>query len=213
MYLLKQEVLSLSVQREIHRILVDTGYTEADYEKDMENAKELEQTSYPVFNMALYVTLDGERVDVRVPMGEIREFNGGTLLNLTVLKTFASPEMGETGRFLLPDGTGSLMNFYNGKESQQEFSVPVYGRDLSVRQDEKIYKENVAYLPLFAKIIRMIVSNNCHIRSHVPQIRYCIRICPEGKGLSLCRCSPVCIWKFIVYHSNIRLPQNTDEIF
>lgn len=61
--------------------------------------------------------------------------------------------MGETGRFLLPDGTGSLMNFYNGKESQQEFSVPVYGRDLSVRQDEKIYKENVAYLPLFAKII------------------------------------------------------------
>lgn len=64
MYLLKQEVLSLSVQREIHRILVDTGYTEADYEKDMENAKELEQTSYPVFNMALYVTLDGERVDV-----------------------------------------------------------------------------------------------------------------------------------------------------
>ncbi len=153
MYLLKQEVLSLSVQREIHRILVDTGYTEADYEKDMENAKELEQTSYPVFNMALYVTLDGERVDVRVPMGEIREFNGGTLLNLTVLKTFASPEMGETGRFLLPNGTGSLMNFYNGKESQQEFSVPVYGRDLSVRQDEKIYKENVAYLPLFAKII------------------------------------------------------------
>ena len=31
MYLLKQEVLSLSVQREIHRILVDTGYTEADF--------------------------------------------------------------------------------------------------------------------------------------------------------------------------------------
>lgn len=99
MYLLKQEVLSLSVQREIHRILVDTGYTEADYEKDMENAKELEQTSYPVFNMALYVTLDGERVDVRVPMSEIREFNGGTLLNLTVLKTFASPEMGEDRPF------------------------------------------------------------------------------------------------------------------
>ncbi len=152
MYVLRQTTLSLSVQRDINRILVEIGYTEEDYQQDLENGGELEQTQYPVFDVSMYITLDGDRVNVRVPVEEIQEFNGGTMLELTVLKTFASPEREEAGRFLLPDGAGSLMNFYNGKESQQQFAVPVYGRDLSVQQEEQIYKENVAYLPLYAKI-------------------------------------------------------------
>ncbi|HIW75008.1 MAG TPA: hypothetical protein H9684_11865 [Firmicutes bacterium] len=152
MYVLRQTVLSLSVQRDIHRILVETGYTEEDYAQDMENGGELEQSQYPVFDVSMYVTLDGDRLNVRVPVEEIQEFNGGTMLELTVLKTFASPDPEEPGRFLLPDGAGSLMNFYNGKENQQLFAVPVYGRDLSVQQEEQIYKENVAYLPLYGKI-------------------------------------------------------------
>lgn len=147
MYVLRENTLPLSTQREIDRILTSIGYTEEDYAIDSANAAAVEQTAYPIFNVNLYLTLDGNQLQVRIPVQEIAEYNGAKLTNLSVLRTFGSPANQEAGYFLLPDGSGSIMEFYNGRGERADYSVPVYGRDLSVPYDEMVYAEGHAYLP------------------------------------------------------------------
>ena len=150
LYILTQSNLPSSMQKEISRILVDTGYTEEDYVIDMENASELKQGADVIFHLNMYVTLEEDEVKVRIPLEEIIEVNGGKILTLSLLKNFGSPEYGQEGCFLLPDGSGSLMNFYNGKGDLTSFKVPIYGADKAIPIQEQIFRAEQAYLPIYA---------------------------------------------------------------
>ncbi|MGL4737185.1 MAG: DUF5696 domain-containing protein [Cellulosilyticaceae bacterium] len=150
LYVLTQDNLPSSMQKEISRILEDTGYTEEDYALDMENAGELKASQNVAFHVAMYVTLQGDELSVEVPIGEIEEVNGGKMLSMTMLRNFGSPEFETQGNFLLPDGSGSTMNFYNGKETANPYKVAVYGSDKSVPVEEQIFTPEQAYLPVFA---------------------------------------------------------------
>lgn len=150
LYVLTQNKLPGSMQKEISRILEETGYTEEDYAIDMQNAGELEAAKNVVFHVNMYVTLEEDELKVRIPVEEIEETNGGKILTLSLLENFGSPEYGEQGRFLLPDGSGSLMNFYNGKGDLTPFRVPIYGADKAIPVQEQIFKPEHAYLPIYA---------------------------------------------------------------
>lgn len=149
-YVLTEDNLPDSMKKEISRILISAGYTQEDYEQDMRYSEGLGQNKKEAFNLNLYLTLEGDKLRVRIPMEEIEEMNGGKIVSLSLLKNFASPEFGEKGYFLLPDGTGTLMNFYNGKGDLSQVRIPVYGQDRSVPVEEQIFAGEIAYLPLFA---------------------------------------------------------------
>lgn len=150
LYVLTQDNLPGSMQKEISRILESTGYTEEDYEMDMQNAGELKASENVAFHVNMYVTLEGNELRVEMPIDEIIEVNGGKILSVTLLRNFASPEFGEVGNFLLPDGSGSIMNFYNGKDTANPYKVAVYGNDKAVPVEEQIFSPEQAYLPVFA---------------------------------------------------------------
>ncbi|MFR2838752.1 MAG: DUF5696 domain-containing protein [Zhenhengia sp.] len=149
LYVLTQSNLPSSVQKEISGILEATGYTEEDYAIDMENAGELKQGGSAIFHLNMYVTLEEDQLKVRIPIEEIMEVNGGKILTLSLLENFASPEYGQEGNFLLPDGAGSLMNFYNGNGELTTFKVPIYGADKAIPVQEQIFKAEQAYLPIY----------------------------------------------------------------
>lgn len=149
LYITTQENLAPSMQKEISDILISTGYTEEDYKIDMQNSAEIGSNKNVIFHLSMYVTLEDDEMKVSIPMNEIIEVNGGKILNLSLLGNFASPEYNEEGRFLLPDGSGSLMNFYNGKGNLTSFKVPIYGRDKAVPVQEQIFREEQAYLPIY----------------------------------------------------------------
>lgn len=50
---------------------------------------------------------------------------------------------------MLPDGSGTLMGFYNGKDTYQPLSLKVYGDNDAVCAEEKIYDTESVYLPYF----------------------------------------------------------------
>ena len=149
LYISTQENLPSSMQKEISDILISTGYTEEDYAIDMENTGELKLGKNVIFHVNVYITLEEDRLKVRIPVEEIIEVNGGKILTLSLWGNFASPEYGEEGRFLLPDGAGSLMNFYNGKGNLTSFKVPIYGADKAIPVQEQIFRSEQAYLPIY----------------------------------------------------------------
>ncbi|MEG0580166.1 MAG: DUF5696 domain-containing protein, partial [Niameybacter sp.] len=149
LYVLTQENLPSSMQKEISRILEATGYTEEDYEIDMQNAQELKGGKNVVFHVNMYMTLEEDQLQVSIPLDEMIEVNGGKVLSISLLKNFGSPEYGEVGQFILPDGSGSTMKFYNGKENSGAFRVPIYGSDKAIPVEEQIFTPEQAYLPIF----------------------------------------------------------------
>ncbi len=149
LYVLSSENLALRTKETIDRILKSTGYNDADYEIDQRNG-ETAATVGVCFNIFLYLKLDGDKLIVDMPLGEMSEFNGAVMTQLRLLTNFAAPDPDDAGSyFLLPDGAGSIMNTYNGKGASQDYQVPVYGRDNANPPLEQIFQEEQAYLPVF----------------------------------------------------------------
>lgn len=149
LYVLTRNELTNAQQQEIHDTLLSIGYTQEDYEYDLQNSGELKVRDVPLFNVNMYVTLKEDELHVEMPIEEIIEVNGGKILSVSMLKNFASPEYGEKGQFILPDQSGSIMEFYNGKELASPYKVPVYGGDGAVPVEEQIFTPEQAYLPIF----------------------------------------------------------------
>ena len=152
LYLIKSTSLSMSEQRTINDILVSTGYNDDDYAEDSKGIAQIEEVKYPTFNIPLYITLNEKGLQLSIPVEEVSEYNKGKLLTIDLLKYFNAPNIKENGYFLLPDGSGSVMNFYNGKNNMQEYSVSVYSRDYSIKVDEKLNCQDDAYLPIYANV-------------------------------------------------------------
>ncbi len=138
--------------KELSQILKDAGYTEEMYREDSQyfvddEAEEVEKT--PQFRMSICYELCENGLKVTVPHKEIQMHKEFPIVEIELLKSFGSPDRNETGYFLLPDGSGSLMNFYNGKGELQPYSVNVYGNDKSAAENEDIYQCDQVYFPVF----------------------------------------------------------------
>ncbi len=152
LYVLRENIVaSDDKMKELAKLLEEAGYTAEMYEEDSENfvdsGEESEET--PCFRVQLVYQLTENGLKVTVPASEIQMSASFPMLELELLKYFGSPKNGDSGYFLLPDGSGSLMNFYNGRGHLQEYSVDVYGLDYSAAQSEYIYQCDQAYLPVY----------------------------------------------------------------
>ncbi|OJU14336.1 MAG: hypothetical protein BGN88_05715 [Clostridiales bacterium 43-6] len=136
----------------VDKALKAAGYTDADFVKDNKGTN-YKKTETPEFNVNLYLTLDQDGLNVRIPENEIYHSKNNTIENICVLPDFAATSkiQRETGYFLLPDGSGSIMNFYNGKDDYREdhVYVPIYGVDKSLNAPEKTEDYNQAIFPVF----------------------------------------------------------------
>ncbi len=147
---------SISGSKEMLKQLADTlseaGYTEKMYEEDSKYfnlAEEGEKKAVPQFRVQLVYKLTDNGLTVTVPQKEIQMNSEFPLVEIELLKYFGSPSVGEEGYFLLPDGSGSIMNFYNGRGELQNYSINIYGNDKAIADNENIYTNQQAYLPLW----------------------------------------------------------------
>lgn len=95
-------------------------------------------------------TLEDDHLKLSVDTSEIKEEDGDKLTTkLAFMSTFGSAEMDENGYFVIPDGSGALINFNNGKTGLKTYSGKVYGRDITpVTQTAPAVTEQV-YLPMY----------------------------------------------------------------
>ena len=97
----------------------------------------------------LQYRLDGQYLTVEIAAGEIEYPDMMKLQTISLLPFFGASGTSDEGYTFVPDGSGSLIHFNNGKTYAAPYRTSVYGSDLAISQLMKIQKEETARLPVF----------------------------------------------------------------
>lgn len=128
MEMLESTAKGASQLRKLNKYFEEAGFTEEDYIREIENSGV--EGMVPVsFKIPLEYRLNGDAVDVSIPMCAVEENGGGAIFRIQVLRYFAAAGKEEEGYMLVPNGSGSLINFNNGKTTTDSYSEYVYGID------------------------------------------------------------------------------------
>lgn len=102
-----------------------------------------------VFKAALEYIVDGAELIVRIPTEEIEYPSSYPITHLTILDYFGAGGAEDQGYLLVPDGSGSLIYFNNGKVDSDAFFEPIYGQNEVKVQWFKSTYDQVSRLPVY----------------------------------------------------------------
>jgi len=115
---------------EMQNILDEIGWTEYDYLANLEEVGEVETTNVPIsFDISLEYRLEGDAVKVSVPASKIKSYGGGTIFQIHLLRFMGAAHTSENGYFVVPNGSGALIDFNNGKQFYPIYQQSIYGMD------------------------------------------------------------------------------------
>lgn len=101
------------------------------------------------FSIPVRYTLTNDYLKAAIMTERIKEYGTNKVLSIALLPYFGAGGKTDTGYMLVPDGSGALIQFNNGKKFADEFSMPVYGTDYNYdRAFVDSYTEQVA-MPVF----------------------------------------------------------------
>lgn len=132
----------------IEGFLQEAGFTEEEYYEQMAMAG-VEEEEKISFTIPLEYRLEEDGLLVSLPTGEIEEYGGAKLYRIQLLRNMGAAGQDEEGYIVVPNGSGSLINFNNGKTNTADYSQYIYNIDPiadSLTQTEFTEK---ARLPLF----------------------------------------------------------------
>lgn len=93
-------------------------------------------------------TLKDDHLEAEIVVGEIREEGNYKVLSIDFLSAFGAGSTKETGYIVVPDGSGAVIEFNNKKTNYNNFSIPIYGSDLTLT-DKTVSGYSKAYMPVF----------------------------------------------------------------
>jgi hypothetical protein len=140
--------LQVHLKAQAEELFMSHGYTKEDYYNDLQFYESDSATTRPVFNVSVYVRLDGYGFEVTVPYDEIEYISEFPPIEIQVLPFFGAGNIEDEGYMLVPDGSGALINFNNGKYNQNPYYNNVYGWDEAIYRDA-ILLDPKAHLPVF----------------------------------------------------------------
>lgn len=126
--LLEATVKGASQLRKLNNYFTEAGFTEEEYIAEMEGSG-VEGLIPISFEIPLEYRLNGDAVDVSIPLSGVKENGGGSIFRIQMLRYFGAAGTEEEGYMLVPNGSGSLINFNNGKTGTSPYSEYVYGLD------------------------------------------------------------------------------------
>jgi len=124
------------------------GYTIDDYIEDTLRYEQKDKKIEPVFSVTIRYALDGKSLVVDVPFDRIGYNSIYPITELTVLPFFGSADLNDEGYMFVPDGSGGLIYFNNGKHNQEQFEIPVYGWDDAMPRRAKLTDDKAPF-PVF----------------------------------------------------------------
>ena len=119
--------------------------------KDIKNGLEVTYTfSTADIKIPVTYTLEEDYLKLYVDTSEIEEKDSDKVVSdLSFLTTFGAATTDENGYFVIPDGSGALINFNNNKTGLKVYSGKVYGSDITaVSQTASAVTEQV-YFPMY----------------------------------------------------------------
>ena len=110
------------------------GFTYEDYLENKELYKETNIKEVPAFNITLVYKLEGNSLVVKVPFSEISYRLKYPITQVSLLPYFGAGGPEDQGYMLIPEGSGSIINFNNGKTKQNGYYADIYGWDYATQR-------------------------------------------------------------------------------
>lgn len=109
------------------------------------------------FVIPVKYTLDETSLNVHADTADFKENKRDEgenmiLLELSVLPNMLTAGSIENGYYIIPDGSGAVINFNNGKTSARAYSSKVYGNDITAVPLYSPDKTEEVYLPVYASV-------------------------------------------------------------
>jgi hypothetical protein len=131
----------------------DAGYTEEDLQQDMAELNFTQDKVVPrIFKASMEYTLDAETLVTRVPISSIEYPEEYPANTISFMSFFGAGGPEDVGSLFVPDGSGALIHFNNGKSKYPSYTQPVYGQDLTMEITENSKIEEKIRLPVFGII-------------------------------------------------------------
>lgn len=103
----------------------------------------------PHFKVAIDYRLTEDGLKATVINDSIFESGGYIITGISLLPNFGAASKDDEGYFVIPDGSGAIMNFNNGKTYVPPYSKRYYGLDLALLPEVKPEAREELLLPLF----------------------------------------------------------------
>ncbi len=101
------------------------------------------------FVIPLEYRLDGDSLVVNIPVKGIEEHGPGFIYRIQLLRYMAASTYDDEGYIVVPNGSGSIINFNNGKTSAAQYSQYIYGIDPMTANYTTLEESDDARLPIF----------------------------------------------------------------
>ena len=120
---------------QIEGFLAEAGYTYEEWAADVARFPALTPPDRPTFNVTLRYELQGRSLLVSVPFDEIAFRRSYPIVELSLLPFMGAGGLGDEGYLFVPDGSGAIINFNNGRQSQAPYISRVYGWNEAMPRD------------------------------------------------------------------------------
>ncbi len=137
LYVLKSGTDTKSKEK-IESYFSKIGYDQEQYEQDLQNVNQVEENHGPFFNATMIFRLEDNQLVVEVPYEEILYEAQYPLTYVAVLPMFGAAGTEEEGFILIPEGSGGVINYNNGKLSQNAYYANLYGWDYGMERLEAV---------------------------------------------------------------------------
>lgn len=132
----------------LNKYFEKTGYTVDDYVRDSEECG-VEAEIPLMFTVPLEYRLTDDGLNVSIPTGHIEESGGGNIYRIQVLRNFGAASTDQEGYILVPNGSGSTINFNNGKVNADDYMEFVYDMDPLAQDYTVLGKTEAMRLPVY----------------------------------------------------------------
>ncbi len=100
------------------------------------------------FTIPVLYSIDSKGMTAKILNSEIKEKGNNTITKIILLPYWGAASSQENGYFLVPDGSGALINFNNGKTASN-YQQDIYNTDGLMNVESNVTTTEKAYMPIF----------------------------------------------------------------
>ncbi len=134
-----------NLKKTFEEVFASIGYTMDDYKADCALSNAAQTTDKPIFGVSIVYRLDGDELVVEVPYDAMTYREDTPIYSVTPLPYFGAGGTTDEGYMLVPEGGGAIINFNNGKTSQEAYYSNMYGWDYALHREYVVHNTRSSF--------------------------------------------------------------------
>lgn len=143
----RKSSLTTDQSKKLRELFELIGYTEAELKEDKSAAGGAEKEESTSFSIPLKYTLSDDSLSVSISGKDMIYPSSEIITSMTVLGYFGASEKGDNGYFLLPNGSGALVD--TSVADAATYSLDLYNTDYTIPVERESEKDVKNLLPIF----------------------------------------------------------------